>query len=961
MSERRDALGVDLGTTWTAAARCAPGGEAEALALGESGPAMPSVVAVEGDTVLAGDAAERRLLAEPSSGAREPKRRLGDTTPFVIGGTPYGADTLMGHLLRHVLAVAAGGDGGQPEQVVLTHPANWGEFKLDLLREAGRVAGVGDVTLLSEPEAAALHYLHLGRVHPGDAVAVYDFGGGTFDVAVVRCGDGTSEVLGSPQGLERLGGLDLDDAVLAHVNASLDGHLAEIDPTDPAVRRALVQLRVQCTRAKEALSLDSETAIPIALPDLVTEVRITRGEFESAIRPRLEDTLGAFDRALASAGLQAGDLAGVLLVGGSSRIPVVSELVAQHTGRPVLVDADAKLVVALGAAGFMSTTTSESVKETAMAETTPPEASKEEAAEAKGETKPGDGKGDAAKRPAAKSGGGGGGGTRTIAGREVNLGRVAAGAAGVAAVGAAAAGVVASGLLDDDASASTTTAPHHEQQQHEEPGHHHGESMDAFDSPGSGPGAAATAFTSAPHHGGGGGGAVHHGGGEPAHHAGGAEPVHHAGGAEGGMGAGGMGATGGIGGGTLTAPDIDSARAELHDRLEHWTPPAGADAADVDKLRTELNHLIDNYQPVPGQSVESAIANLQDQFQDRVHDFTQDQKIDALVAEEQRDNAQSTLGNITTGTTPGMPETPGGAPGTPGMPGTSDPTQPASGTGMPGTTTTGMPGTATGMPGTTAAGMPGTTAPAGPATGPAAGPTGMGTAGSETPTGAPTPTDPLPDLTHDPNMDPATPAYADATADTATATGQADPTTGIHFDHEPANTGIVPPDLMTAPGPEAQAAASGLVDEFDAVAASPDSMAAGDTLGIIADPARGSTAPDLTAAATMAPGAMTAEAAAPDAMPSPAPMFEDDLLGTHAMAQATAEAAPMPAFEHAAPEVTMTAPDLTPTAGADEPPAHADLAPAHEVMAAPEPPPEEHHDFAPVDDAPHVDDAHDQD
>ena len=297
MSEGRESLGVDLGTTWTAAARCAPGGEPEALALGEHGPAMPSVVAVDGDSVLAGDAAERRLLAEPSAGAREPKRRLGDTTPFVICGTPYGADTLMGHLLRHVLDAAAGDGGPRPDTVVLTHPANWGEFKLDLLREAGRVAGVGEVKLLSEPEAAALHYLHLGRVHPGDAVAVYDFGGGTFDVAVVRCGDHASEVLGTPQGLERLGGLDLDDAVLAHVNSSVDGHLAEVDPTDPAVRRALAQLRVECTRAKEALSLDSETSIPIALPDLVTDVRITRGEFESAIRPRLEDTLGARPRA----------------------------------------------------------------------------------------------------------------------------------------------------------------------------------------------------------------------------------------------------------------------------------------------------------------------------------------------------------------------------------------------------------------------------------------------------------------------------------------------------------------------------------------------------------------------------------------------------------------------------------------------------------------------------------------
>src|SRR5436305_4811213 len=155
-------VGVDLGTTWTAAARCVPGGEPQALALGDAGSAMPSVIAVDGDTVLTGDAAERRLLAEPSAGAREPKRRLGDSTPFVIGSTPYGAEGLMGQLLAHVIQVAAA-DGDAPGTVVLTHPATWGEFKVDPLREAGRVAGGGDVTLLSEPEAAARHYVHLGR------------------------------------------------------------------------------------------------------------------------------------------------------------------------------------------------------------------------------------------------------------------------------------------------------------------------------------------------------------------------------------------------------------------------------------------------------------------------------------------------------------------------------------------------------------------------------------------------------------------------------------------------------------------------------------------------------------------------------------------------------------------------------------------------------------------------------
>ena len=234
--------------------------------------------------------------------------------------------------------------------VTLTHPATWGEFKLDLLREAGRVAGLSDVELIPEPVAAAGHYARLGRLSAGDAVAVYDFGGGTFDAAVVRIGANGPELLGRAEGLDRLGGLDLDQAVMAHVNAAVDGALTAMDRDDPAVRRAALELRAECVAAKEALSADSDTTIPVRFPGLSTEVRMTRVEFESAVRPRVAETLGALDRAIASAGLATGDLAGIVLVGGTSRIPLIVEQVTAHAGRPVLVDADPKLSVATGAA-----------------------------------------------------------------------------------------------------------------------------------------------------------------------------------------------------------------------------------------------------------------------------------------------------------------------------------------------------------------------------------------------------------------------------------------------------------------------------------------------------------------------------------------------------------------------------------------------------------------------------------
>ncbi|HEX8803975.1 MAG TPA: Hsp70 family protein, partial [Acidimicrobiales bacterium] len=318
MSGAGTRLGVDLGTTWTAAA-LRRGGHVTALDLGTGAPAMPSVVALDGEAVVVGERAERQLLSDPTTGLRECKRRLGDTTPMVMGGRPYGAEALMGHMLRHVVEVATAAAGGPPDEVVLTHPANWGEYKLDLLREVGRQAGVGEVTLVPEPVAAALHYASLGRLSTGDVVAVYDFGGGTFDATVVRCGESGAEVLGRPEGLERLGGVDLDQIVVLHVDEALDGRLRELDTTDPEGRRALARLRAECTSAKEALSDDTEVAIPVALPGLTTEVRLTRDELESAARARIADTLGALDRTIADAGVDPSTLTGVLLVGGSSR------------------------------------------------------------------------------------------------------------------------------------------------------------------------------------------------------------------------------------------------------------------------------------------------------------------------------------------------------------------------------------------------------------------------------------------------------------------------------------------------------------------------------------------------------------------------------------------------------------------------------------------------------------------
>ena len=343
-------LGVDLGTTYTAAAIHRDGRTAT-VDLGTRTAAIPSVVFLrEDETILTGEAASRRGATEPSRVAREFKRRVGDTTPILLGGAPYSADALMSKLLRWVVDAVTEREGEAPARIAVAHPANWGPYKQELLRQAIVRADLDHVVTVSEPEAAVTYYASQERIDPGSVIAVYDLGGGTFDAAVVRKTAEGVELLGSPEGIERLGGVDFDEAVFSHVAASLGGALAQLDPDDPAAMAAVTRLRTECVDAKEALSADTEVSIPVLLPNLTTEVRLTRGEFEAMIRPPLADSLTAVRRALRSAGVEASDLRAVLLAGGSSRIPLVAQLVSAELGRPVAVDAHPKHGVALGAA-----------------------------------------------------------------------------------------------------------------------------------------------------------------------------------------------------------------------------------------------------------------------------------------------------------------------------------------------------------------------------------------------------------------------------------------------------------------------------------------------------------------------------------------------------------------------------------------------------------------------------------
>ncbi|MDH4366326.1 MAG: Hsp70 family protein, partial [Acidimicrobiia bacterium] len=345
-------LGVDLGTTWTAAAIW-EAGKAAIFPLGQQRAAIPSVVLLRADgTVLTGEAAIRRAISEPERVAREFKRRIGDPTPIIVAGTPYPAEALTARLLRSVIDQVATQQGRAPEQVVISHPANWGAYKLELLTDIARRADLdpAECAFITEPEAAAISYASRQRVGIGQNACVFDLGGGTFDVALLQRTPVGFAILGRPDGIERLGGIDFDAAIYAHVTSNLGQHYTELDPEDPLTLSAIARLRQDCVEAKEALSADTDTTIPVLLPNYQTEMRLTRAEFEQLIRPPLLDTIETTRRAIASAGLETSEIHHVLLVGGSSRIPLISQLVQRELNLPTSVDADPKHAIAVGAA-----------------------------------------------------------------------------------------------------------------------------------------------------------------------------------------------------------------------------------------------------------------------------------------------------------------------------------------------------------------------------------------------------------------------------------------------------------------------------------------------------------------------------------------------------------------------------------------------------------------------------------
>jgi YVTN family beta-propeller protein len=220
-------LGIDVGTTFVAAAIARNGTAAEMIPLGKEAVVTPPVVGLQSDGIVATGEAARSC---PNGVSAELMGRLGDPTPVVLGGAPYDVTAVLGALLRDVVAKVAATAGESPEHIVLTRPASWGPFRCALLEEAARRAELGKPTLVTEPEAAAEHYAASQGWDEGDTIAVYDLDGGTFNATVLRKQAGKGQILGQPERIERLEAEDGAEPTVTALWRTLKS--AEVEPED---------------------------------------------------------------------------------------------------------------------------------------------------------------------------------------------------------------------------------------------------------------------------------------------------------------------------------------------------------------------------------------------------------------------------------------------------------------------------------------------------------------------------------------------------------------------------------------------------------------------------------------------------------------------------------------------------------------------------------------------------------
>ncbi|HEX6222107.1 MAG TPA: molecular chaperone DnaK [Acidimicrobiia bacterium] len=342
------AVGIDLGTTNSVIAVLE--GDPTVVANAEGGRTTPSIVSFKDGDVLVGEVAKRQAITNPDQTVRSVKRHIGTDWSIDIDGKEYTAQEISARILMKLKRDAESYLGDTVTDAVITVPAYFNDAQRTATKEAGQIAGLNVLRIINEPTAASLAY---GLEKKSDeTILVFDLGGGTFDVSVLEIGDGVFEVKAT-SGDTQLGGDDWDEAVIEWLVKSFkDDHGVDLSKD----RMASQRLKEAAEKAKIELSSVAETEINLPFitatdaGPLHMQYKLTRSEFQKLTEDLLDRTKSPFKQAIKDAGIDVAEIDHVVLVGGSTRMPAVQELVKELTGKDPHKGVNPDEVVAAGAA-----------------------------------------------------------------------------------------------------------------------------------------------------------------------------------------------------------------------------------------------------------------------------------------------------------------------------------------------------------------------------------------------------------------------------------------------------------------------------------------------------------------------------------------------------------------------------------------------------------------------------------
>ncbi len=344
-------IGIDLGTT-NSCVSVMEGGEAVVIPNAEGNRTTPSVVAFsKNGERLVGQIAKRQAVTNPDNTVISIKRKMGTNEKVKIEGDEFSPQEISAMILQKLKADAENYLGTTVTQAVITVPAYFSDSQRQATKDAGKIAGLEVLRIINEPTAAALAY-GMDKEDQDQKIMIYDLGGGTFDVSILDIGDGVFEVL-STNGNTHLGGDDFDEAIINY----LVSEFKKSDVIDlKADKMAMQRLKEAAEKAKIELSGMQQTQInlPFITADSTgpkhLDITLTRAKFEELIGKLVEDTRVPVEQAMKDAGITAENIHKVLLVGGSTRVPCVQEMVKKITGKEPDKGINPDECVAIGAA-----------------------------------------------------------------------------------------------------------------------------------------------------------------------------------------------------------------------------------------------------------------------------------------------------------------------------------------------------------------------------------------------------------------------------------------------------------------------------------------------------------------------------------------------------------------------------------------------------------------------------------